>query len=892
MRVLASLSRHGGDVARMLSSVSPNGSTMPIMPNNLFPASGILPNDPPGEGLGEKQPSQQGNRVNALPVSDKMPPVDQLAEQSLSKAMAQVSKKLGLFERVRHVCQSESIPIPGVVVVGEQSAGKSSLLENISGIQFPRAQNTCTRMPCVLTLLTDPAVEESYAMVSMDPNFENVKRCSIPEVEEQIKALTEKHATGDQFISSQAMYISVVRREGPQLSLIDLPGITHNSSKMTKIHEVTVKLVENYIKPEEMVILCVIPASNDFGNAEVVELAKKYDPDGERTLGVVTKCDDVAKTESSDIVEKVLMERTDDVRLELGFHCVVNRSQKDIDEGMSREDLLEKGRKVFSESDRMKRLPKENWGTLALTEKIAKLQEHRVDAHLPKINEAVRKTTTELQRRLCELPPPPADEKSQFREFQRIVSRIRKDLEEGIKGENFVRNYTITRVVDSKIKKFKKELQSRNPKWLEEAMIGEVSHMQENKKGYTVDNMTGPHSHIFINLIKKAFIEEELLKDSVHMVVRDVGEHLRHVVFHVIQKHASMNGILPQRLDATAQDCIDQVTAEAQSTCDRLAEAQEVTSTENEEFMARMTKFQNSLKSLSQGSTEDGYKNLATALLGAKGHELPEKFHTLVKESMDEKQKDAVVQICASLYVYTEFMIECFVETSAKLIKSNMVHKLADKLEGDWMDKLSGSTLHELFAEDEAVAKKRKYLAEKINALSDFKAELRSLQPAGPPVQKLSERRMQSEKRQTTADAKTDEVTAGKTQPSQTSSSPAQGTHEKSVPFVWNFLDSMKGLTLKKGQGVKSKKFTLSGVPLQLTLYPEGTQDAKEGYMSLFISAPERWQFKYKATYGDVEEVITHMKLKSGWTDFARRDEKTTVITLQVIEAIPPKSKA
>ena len=109
---------------------------------------------------------------------------------------------------------------------------------------------------------------------------------------------------------------------------------------------------------------------------------------------------------------------------------------------------------------------------------------------------------------------------------------------------------------------------------------------------------------------------------------------------------------------------------------------------------------------------------------------------------------------------------------------------------------------------------------------------------------------------------------------------------------MWNFLDSMKGLTLKKGQGVKSEKFTLSGVPLQLTLYPEGTQDAKEGYVSLFISAPERWQFKYKATYGDVEEVITHMKLKSGWTDFARRDEKTTVITLQVIKAIPPKSKA
>ena len=99
---------------------------------------------------------------------------DQLAENSLKEAMAELSKKLGLFERVRHVCQSVAIPLPGVVVVGEQSAGKSSLLENISGIQFPRAQNTCTRMPCVLTLLTDPTVEESFAEVSMDSSFTDV----------------------------------------------------------------------------------------------------------------------------------------------------------------------------------------------------------------------------------------------------------------------------------------------------------------------------------------------------------------------------------------------------------------------------------------------------------------------------------------------------------------------------------------------------------------------------------------------------------------------------------------------------------------------------------------------------------------------------------------------
>eukprot|EP00438_Fugacium_kawagutii_P005343 Skav210317 [mRNA] locus=scaffold475:270290:277484:- [translate_table: standard] len=188
----------------------------------------------------------------------KMEPGSQLDEHHLKEAMAELSKKLGLFERVRGVCQSVAIPLPGVVVVGEQSAGKSSLLENISGIQFPREQNTCTRMPCVLTLQTDHT----------------------------------------------ALYVRVVRSEGPQLSLIDLPGVTHNADQMQNIHEVTVSLVEEYIKPEEMVILCVIPAMSDFGNAEVVKLARKYDPAGIRTLGVVTKCDDAANAEASDVVEK------------------------------------------------------------------------------------------------------------------------------------------------------------------------------------------------------------------------------------------------------------------------------------------------------------------------------------------------------------------------------------------------------------------------------------------------------------------------------------------------------------------------------------------------------------------------------------------------------------
>ena len=69
------------------------------------------------------------------------------------------------------------------------------------------------------------------------------------------------------------------------------------------------------------------------------------------------------------------MARQTDVKLELGFHCVVNRSQKNIDEGMSREQLRDKEDKVFKNGNHLRLLPAENCGTFRLTEKVAKIQE-------------------------------------------------------------------------------------------------------------------------------------------------------------------------------------------------------------------------------------------------------------------------------------------------------------------------------------------------------------------------------------------------------------------------------------------------------------------------------------------------------------------------------------
>lgn len=151
------------------------------------------------------------------------------------------------------------------------------------------------------------------------------------------------------FLTRNDTFGMILRNHHKWLLELGLPERATPSSPVTDGCQVTVNLVEEYIRPKEMVILCVIPAMSDFGNAEagcgssqldgarvclkstqvlrilvdvvlcksqlsktislafvqVVKLVRKHDPDGIRTLGVVTKCDDAANAEASDIVKKV-----------------------------------------------------------------------------------------------------------------------------------------------------------------------------------------------------------------------------------------------------------------------------------------------------------------------------------------------------------------------------------------------------------------------------------------------------------------------------------------------------------------------------------------------------------------------------------------------------------
>lgn len=630
-----------------------------------------------------------------------------------------------------------NIPIPGVVVIGEQSSGKSSVLESICGIEFPRAENTCTRMPCVVQLMTSPGTLVEYAMASMDPSFTNAERFSIDRIQDKIRSLTEKHASGNAYIATQPIHVRVVRKEGPELSFIDLPGVTHMSTRMKDIHAVTIQLVEEYVSQEELVILCVLPAMSDFGNAEVLKLARQYDPNGTRTLGVVTKCDDAANAEHSDVMEKVRMSRSTDTRLTLGFHCVVNRSQAALNQGIGRQELLRKEAQVFTQSMRFRALEENNWGISRLTEKIAAIQSKRINACLPKITIQVSEKLDATMKELADLPQQVETREAQAILFASIWRNTCTDIERRVRGDFLSscaegRQLAIAPRVDDFVKTFRDNLLKKNPKWLAKETIDNIrGKMHDFHRGYTVDNLVGPS--VFMTLVQHTFVEKRMLHEAVESLTEHIALLLNEVLASIVGKHAANYPSVLWHISDLGRSAIQQQKATAQKLCWAMADAQVVTSTTNEEYDSNLVALKRAMfEDISTSTSRWRSSSTQETNPGC----IPPEFLALIKKTAKEHPEDLMVlETAASLYIYSQTMLSSFIEMSSKLVQHNLVVKLSKELELLCQKDMQGD-ISDLFPIDKVAACKRAELEAAVKSLREALDMLESMQESPSPRRK------------------------------------------------------------------------------------------------------------------------------------------------------------
>ncbi|ORY81891.1 Dynamin central region-domain-containing protein [Protomyces lactucae-debilis] len=313
----------------------------------------------------DRRPST--SMVTPLP-NDKM-------SNSLEDLIPLVNK---LQDLVFNTIGSDTIDLPQVVVVGSQSSGKSSVLENIVGRDFlPRGTGIVTRRPLILQLVnTAPhksalsksprgsgstGARQVSALQSPSPVTPNTQAegddewaefLHLPsrrfqdfnQVRTEIEQETSRIAGLNKGINRQPIHLKIYSPHVLNLTLVDLPGLTKIpiGDQPGDIERQVLALIREYIAKPNSIILAVSPANVDLVNSEGLKLARQVDPQGKRTIGVLTKLDLMDHgTNALDILSGRVYP------LKLGFIGCVNRSQQDIQGGKPLADALGAEREFF-----------------------------------------------------------------------------------------------------------------------------------------------------------------------------------------------------------------------------------------------------------------------------------------------------------------------------------------------------------------------------------------------------------------------------------------------------------------------------------------------------------------------------------------------------------------
>lgn len=459
----------------------------------------------------------------------------------------ELGAKLAVIEELRSVLNKQGIECPGVLVVGSQSSGKSSVLERLTGISFPRGENTCTRFPTIVQLQTDSKISSEKAFVSTCADFSDAFTCSASkDIQKAILSCTEKVRSKELPIADVPIHVRYIRRSGPVMTLIDLPGITHVDAKNESfdIHAVTAGMVETYVNNENMVVLVVIPANDDFGNSEALKIAQTFDRNGNRTIGVVSKCDLVP--DSSDVVEKIRMTRDSDVKLALGFIAVRNRGPNE-----ETLDIKMKEKELFSTHKVLKTLMPDEWGYTTLSKRIVQLQSSLVNHFIPEVQSEIRNRIFSAEAQLRELgfvPSSPSEMRSLLTSALAALDRALQPL---IRAESSNFDLNIASKTTVFAENFAKTIRQGVPDFLGKEYRDRIYQKLKKSTGYSLPNFIG--DTVFREEIRTIFFHRNV-PNAVEVLITDTAE-LMDYVFKTAIGNIHMLNSFPSLARSIVEEC-------------------------------------------------------------------------------------------------------------------------------------------------------------------------------------------------------------------------------------------------------------------------------------------------------------------------------------------------
>ncbi|KAG4430258.1 hypothetical protein IFR05_014254 [Cadophora sp. M221] len=333
---------------------------------------------------------------------------------------AKLIHRLKQIARVKANGVEDHVALPQLVVCGDQSAEKSSVLEGITGIPFPRQDGVCTKFATEIILSHNTKTSSIVATIIPHKSRSATKRqqlqhyhriladfSELPGVIEDASLLMKLRGSGTDdglAFAEDVLRIEVVGDTGLNLTIVDLPGLIAVASDEQTDEDVQLvaRLVDSYLESSRTIILAVVQANNDIANQGIIQRARRFDKAGLRIVGIITKPDLINKGTEKRIA--LLAKNLDTTKLKLGYFLLKNPDPEQLDEGISSFERKRKELEFFSSAAwSVLQLDPARLGVDALREFLQDLLDRHIERELPKVRNEIQTLLASTEAELASL---------------------------------------------------------------------------------------------------------------------------------------------------------------------------------------------------------------------------------------------------------------------------------------------------------------------------------------------------------------------------------------------------------------------------------------------------------------------------------------------------------
>uniref|UniRef100_A0A8C1REM5 Uncharacterized protein n=1 Tax=Cyprinus carpio TaxID=7962 RepID=A0A8C1REM5_CYPCA len=358
------------------------------------------------------------------------------------------------IDNLRSLGVEKDLALPAIAVIGDQSSGKSSVLEALSGVALPRGSGIVTRCPLELKMIRTKDEEKWQGRISYLGKEEDIDDPA--EVEKKIRegreclecilrsskrvyttyvlylivfVAQDEMAGPGVGISNELISLQIISANVPDLTLIDLPGIARVAVKgqPENIGDQIKRLIRQFVTKQETINLVVVPCNVDIATTEALQMAQEEDPEGERTLGILTKPDLVDKGTEETVVDIV---HNEIIHLTKGYMIVRCRGQKEILDQVTLNEATVTEKAFFQDHPHFSKLYEEGFATIPkLAEKLTIELVHHIQRSLPRLEEQIETKLAETQKELEKYGNgPPSDPAERLSFFIDKVTAFTQDM--------------------------------------------------------------------------------------------------------------------------------------------------------------------------------------------------------------------------------------------------------------------------------------------------------------------------------------------------------------------------------------------------------------------------------------------------------------------------------